>query len=548
MLPSSSPSASPRASRRFTSVTRPERSFASACHSRFTAAILHTFYRVSMKNYSKITRRRAAKSTACTCAIPAHASLDPTHHPSTLCAYKRILVVQFVVRPLDESRTRLSVPILPDIILAKEICRQSAIAMVKTRPARSQERSHPSRSPWSVHPSLPASPPSLASAHSGLASSFRYLPSPALVPVDPRAFSLSFVFSRFPSADHRQEDAVYVRPEAVSTSDAHDARASATIVSRTLAPALPPAAYAPRLFCHCSTEDRSRRGVCREAGAGRLVADDSRDVKARCMDTAQRETASARACISRTHKNITLRVRSRLGRTLLGGFKIVRIESQRTGAGFAISLARPEHLLLSPTASILPWSSPPPPGALHNSATSSALCCFGASLGLLVRPSFLPPGAFQSGTARESLCRRAAKSTACICADKQILVCALPDPSRCLSLHRAMHPRDSLKSALTRPPTATLLAVPACVPSTISDDFDDHGHSVPTPCDVVLPIDVSAHSAGLRPLEEHEYGSTADLFRSLRSAYARLYVGFDIVPGFSPSPPLALRPYTSFIA
>ncbi|KAF7377361.1 hypothetical protein MSAN_00157300 [Mycena sanguinolenta] len=47
---------------------------------------------------------------------------------------------------------------------------------------------------------------------------------------------------------------------------------------------------------------------------------------------------------------------------------------------------------------------------------------------------------------------------------------------------------------------------PVYVPSTISYDLDDHGHSVPILCDVV-PIDISPHSARLRPLEEYEHGS-----------------------------------------
>ncbi|KAF7349516.1 hypothetical protein MSAN_01742000 [Mycena sanguinolenta] len=69
-------------------------------------------------------------------------------------------------------------------------------------------------------------------------------------------------------------------------------------------------------------------------------------------------------------------------------------------------------------------------------------------------------------------------------------------------------PRDPLISFLSRPLTATFLPLPPVrVPSTISDDLDDHGHSVPILCDVVLPIDISAHSAGLRPLEEYEHDS-----------------------------------------
>ncbi|KAF7330706.1 hypothetical protein MSAN_02448700 [Mycena sanguinolenta] len=99
--------------------------------------------------------------------------------------------------------------------------------------------------------------------------------------------------------------------------------------------------------------------------------------------------------------------------------------------------------------------SPPPRRALHMRAASSALCYVRVPLGLLVGHPYS-----QRCHSRTS---PQAPSTpkACISADEQ------SRPTR-RWIHRPsrpgfMHPRDPLKSFLTRPPTATLLAVPAGV-------------------------------------------------------------------------------------
>ncbi|KAF7349518.1 hypothetical protein MSAN_01742200 [Mycena sanguinolenta] len=135
-------------------------------------------------------------------------------------------------------------------------------------------------------------------------------------------------------------------------------------------------------------------------------------------------------------------------------------------------------------------------------AASSALCYVGVPLGLLVGSSIFAAVSIENQSAGAFhpeglyLCGRA------------IPVYASVDPIHRPSRPGFTHPRDPLISFLSRPLTATFLPLPPVrVPSTISDDLDDHGHSVPILCDVVLPIDISAHSAGLRPLEEYEHDS-----------------------------------------